>query len=299
MQKHAFFEKNQYNTVFAPLPVDREESLYYDRECVAIGYAEDFPLLHYHDRYEVGVCLGGEGLLISGDECMAFKSGDVMFIPPKVKHYSRSLFCDTPCLCRFAYIEASLVKQCFENLKISKNDNISVQIPGVITKNECPYAVEMLTEIFHLCDSDSPHKAAVATMRVAELMLEAPRWFLTLQRPAEAHAGLGSVTSVAEYISLHYSEKLTSADLASLCHLSESQLRRNFSMAYGMPPMAYRNELRMRIAEELLSETDMQVSAIADRLGYDCASDFCRAFKRLRGLSPTEYKRRGRHSGDH
>ena len=103
-----------------------------------------------------------------------------------------------------------------------------------------------------------------------------------------------TIKNVAEYIALHYSDSFTSSDLASLCHLSESQLRRRFVAAYGNSPMAYRNSLRCRIAAELISRTELSIFEISSRVGYATTSDFFRAFVKYKGFSPSEYRRRKR-----
>ena len=51
------------------------------------------------------------------------------------------------------------------------------------------------------------------------------------------------------------------------------------------------NELRFETAARLLRETDATALEIALEVGYEDPSHFSRAFKRLAGISPREYRR--------
>ena len=55
--------------------------------------------------------------------------------------------------------------------------------------------------------------------------------------------------------------------------------------------MAYRNLLRVRVAAELLSHTNLSVGEIAERLGFSVPSELYRSFRKVYRLSPAEYKK--------
>ena len=61
-----------------------------------------------------------------------------------------------------------------------------------------------------------------------------------------------------------------------------------------MPPLAFRNALRGRVAAELLCRTEWSVGQIAEQVGYSTPSDFYRAFCQLYGMSPSEYRKKQR-----
>ena len=131
---------------------------------------------------------------------------------------------------------------------------------------------------------------------MACLLLEAERTLpptieQAAREPLFVSHGIGAAVSIAEHLSLFYHLSESCAELASACHLSESQLRRQFVRAYGISPIAYRNRLRCRIAKELLSNRQLTVSEITQRIGYRAVADFCRAFRKEYGLSPTEYRK--------
>lgn len=301
MQKHASFSAGHYQIKFAPLPVSSDETLYFDRTPVALPYAEDFPVLHYHDRYEVGVCESGEGLFLSEGRFYSVSKGDFIFVEPGRCHYSRSLNQDEPCICRFSYFHAKTVKRLIllargegEKGKTAYQSTESA-IPAVIRASEHPLATPWLFKITDVCKRGDLNGAAQAILALSAFFLEAQSIFEKAAPPASAwHRSDGAVAEISEYLSLHYDRSDTARELADRCHLSESQLRRRFLAVYGMPPIAYRNFLRCKIAAELLIRSAVSVSEIAERIGYTSSSDFYRAFKKIYGTSPAAYRSGGR-----
>ncbi|MFE6308180.1 AraC family transcriptional regulator [Nocardiopsis sp. NPDC057823] len=83
----------------------------------------------------------------------------------------------------------------------------------------------------------------------------------------------------------------TVAGLAEVCGVSRATLARDFTALVGVPPMAYLAEWRMTLAADLLRDTAETVGAIARRVGYADAFAFSAAFKRVRGVSPTDHRR--------
>jgi len=86
--------------------------------------------------------------------------------------------------------------------------------------------------------------------------------------------------------------KWTVADLALEAAVSRSLLDSRFRHVLGLSPIGYVNEWRMRVAQELLANTDVTVSAIASRVGYDSDEAFSRAFRRAHGQPPSVWRRR-------
>lgn len=64
-----------------------------------------------------------------------------------------------------------------------------------------------------------------------------------------------------------------------------------FKELYNMPPSQYRKIHRLNHGAYLLKSTHLSVTEVAALCGYDNASKFSAAFKRLIGLSPLAYKR--------
>jgi AraC-like DNA-binding protein len=83
----------------------------------------------------------------------------------------------------------------------------------------------------------------------------------------------------------------TLEELAQEAGLSRAAFARIFSASVGEPPHTYLTRWRMGIAAQLLEETDLRLTEVAPRVGYQSEFSFSRAFKLARGVSPIQYRR--------
>lgn len=73
--------------------------------------------------------------------------------------------------------------------------------------------------------------------------------------------------------------------------LSRSAMAERFTLLVGYPPMQYLANWRMQLAANDLRGGTDSVAAIAARVGYDSEAAFSRAFKRLVGAPPSEWRK--------
>lgn len=80
-------------------------------------------------------------------------------------------------------------------------------------------------------------------------------------------------------------------ELAEICGLSETHLRRLFLERTGYSPKEYIDRQKMRMAEEMLLMTEKNIGEIAQSLGYVDPFHFSRRFKAVMGISPKFYRK--------
>ena len=81
----------------------------------------------------------------------------------------------------------------------------------------------------------------------------------------------------------------TVADLAKICHISESGFRSLFKKYSGKTPSEYCLEQKMKRARKLLRSNLYSVSQVAELLGFSDPGYFCKVFKKENGLSPKAF----------
>ena len=82
--------------------------------------------------------------------------------------------------------------------------------------------------------------------------------------------------------------------LAELVGVSRATLAKRFTDLVGEPPLAYLTRWRMTLAADLLVEKDaVTIAEVARAVGYSDAFGFSAAFKRTRGINPSEFRRAG------
>jgi AraC-like DNA-binding protein/AmiR/NasT family two-component response regulator len=89
----------------------------------------------------------------------------------------------------------------------------------------------------------------------------------------------------------HYAEKLRQATLAAGCGMSASAFSRAFKAEYGVTFSDYLIRFRISQACALLRRGTHSTTAAGLAVGFDDASHFARAFRKLMGTSPSAYKR--------
>jgi AraC-like DNA-binding protein len=98
------------------------------------------------------------------------------------------------------------------------------------------------------------------------------------------------ISRVRDLLESRYSEDVTIATVAEVAGMSRVHATRQFTLAYGMPPHAYLNQVRIRHAKGLLLSGASPARAAAD-VGFVEQSHFSRRFKRTVGVSPLAWVR--------
>ena len=96
---------------------------------------------------------------------------------------------------------------------------------------------------------------------------------------------------VVEFIQEHLAEEISLNALAELVDLSLYHFARTFKQSFGAPPHHYHMARRMDRARSLLQRPALSVTEIGMQIGFRETSSFTRAFRKLTGLTPTEYRR--------
>ncbi|MFB6601007.1 AraC family transcriptional regulator [Streptomyces noursei] len=82
----------------------------------------------------------------------------------------------------------------------------------------------------------------------------------------------------------------TVGELAVKTGVSRASMARRFTDIVGESPMAYLTGWRLALAADLLREPDTTIATVARRVGYSSAFALSTAFKRVRGISPQEFR---------
>ena len=96
--------------------------------------------------------------------------------------------------------------------------------------------------------------------------------------------------SVAAYLNANLDSHITIAQLASLFHVSQTQLKTSFKETFGESVYGYTRAQKMRAAAKMLQETQYTVLEVAGQFGYSNGSKFAKAFRDVMGVTPKEYR---------
>lgn len=103
----------------------------------------------------------------------------------------------------------------------------------------------------------------------------------------------GRLKRARRVIDREYADPPSLEDLAAKLGLSQTRLKSGFKSAFGTTVMQYCLQKRVDAAKLLLAEPHLSISQIADTVGYEDPSAFSRAFRRVTGGSPQEWRQLG------
>ena len=95
---------------------------------------------------------------------------------------------------------------------------------------------------------------------------------------------------IRDFVESHYMENITLQDAAAQLHYSDAYFCRFFKQNFDKNFIMYLSELRVEKAKELLSDVTVNVKDIGQRVGFRDSSYFTKVFKRITGVTPSEYR---------
>ena len=113
---------------------------------------------------------------------------------------------------------------------------------------------------------------------------EPPAWYAAHRDPVVGHA--------LRLLHAGPAAPWTVSSLADRTGVSRATLAKRFADLVGEPPLTYLTRWRMTLAADLLAEREAAtIAEIARAVGYSDAFGFSAAFKRVRGINPSEFRR--------
>lgn len=95
---------------------------------------------------------------------------------------------------------------------------------------------------------------------------------------------------VIHYIDQHFKEEIRQKTLVLISNMSATKLKTNFKQLTGKTITTYILEKKNTCAIDLLTNSDAHIDEIARILGFETATGFSTSFKKLNGLSPTQFR---------
>jgi AraC-like DNA-binding protein len=112
-----------------------------------------------------------------------------------------------------------------------------------------------------------------------------------IETPDDQRAHFGALQKVIEHVESHFVDEIDADGLAKLAGLSVPQFNRLFRRVLRLSPMEYVLSLRVQEAQRLLATTRMSLGEIAVATGFYDQSHFTKRFRKLAGMTPSEYRR--------
>jgi len=231
----------------------------------------DFYLLHY--------IVSGQGTYVVGHKEYKLKAGDCFISYP---HREVSYYADVKDPWEYAWVGFSGT----EAGLILDSTDFTQDEPYIRDTPHGKEILELIKEIYK-AKGNSFSAGINMTGKLYELL----SFFVedSVSKPIKMGAKL-YVQSSMEYISENYASPISIEEIADYVGISRSQLFRCFQQISGISPKEYLTQYRIKKACQLLTQTSFSMTAIANSLGFENSLYFSKAFHKVQGVSPSEYR---------
>lgn len=249
---------------------------------------------HWHNEFEIVAVSEGEVICHVGQESFRLKDGEAVFINSKVLHQFTSddygvmpnivfspIFIAQEQTVIYEKFIAPIEKSTMEYLIFRKDNKWQ---SGVL---------ELLNTLFQCMSAEEFNELQVRNLLSGAWLMITEHIQHSLEENKHRNDNNSSsnrVKLMIQYIRAHYMEEISLEDIAVSANISKNTAMRYFGANIGISPVDYLIQYRIGISCKLLKETSDKISNIADCVGYENTSYFCRLFRKYVGVSPKKYR---------
>jgi len=227
-------------------------------------------------------CSSGAGWCRMGGRRWAVAEGDALIIPSGTPHtYGADI--RSPWAIYWVHFAGRRADEFLEALGMSPGSPVlhAPDVPVIVGAFE-----ELLGFVPHGYTDASLFGLSSALVRLLGLL----RWHQRAPGRRARH-GEEKVRRSIELMRGHLNARMSVAELARHVSLSPSRYAHLFRRFTGTGPLAFFTRLKIQQACHWLATGEEAVGQVADHLGFDDPLYFSRAFRRIVGMSPSEYRR--------
>lgn len=237
------------------------------------------------DDYEL--MLVTDGTLYIADHAQEYtveKGGYLLMPPTPFQHGTRSGSCRFYWL-HFGYHNEQQDHEALSGMPDYAPGYLTIPVTGTLSSPE-----RMIILMKQLQDSDRRYKESSLNRYLCSAILS-ELGAQSLHSPSkEKQLKEQLYSDILDYTSWHVQENLRLPEIAAHFGYNEKYLTTFFKKYAGISLKQHLLQSKMEFAKSSLSETTSPISQIAYSLGFSDAHNFSKAFRRITGLSPSEYR---------
>jgi AraC-like DNA-binding protein len=268
-----------------------------------VRYAEvphTYDKFHYHEEFEILYNIENEGTRFVGDSIRNFKNGDLVMVGPHIPHYwlsdDRYYKGNEKLKARVVVIQflEDFLGEGFIDLpemRIIRSLFDKARFGICFQGND---AKKIGKKIFQVYEEEG-WKRLLLFIEALCLMGESKEFEL-LSSPSYIKASQNvtedSINRIFNYLILNHQKEFKLDEVASHFNMNPSAFCRYFKKSTSRTLSHVLNEIRIGFACKKMINTDKSISEICYDCGYMNVPYFNRVFKRLKGVTPNEYRQK-------
>lgn len=238
---------------------------------------------NYHDSYLLLYTLAGNGIVEANGAIHTLQENQCIMIDCHIPHkyYTSESKWDFI----WIHINGLSCKYFFQTLYPNEIFTLSVKNPSTF-EQKMRYFIDLTKE-------QSLSLALEQSLCIHELFNDLIQLALQKEQAMQKRPYDQDIKIILKYIEKNYDKQITIDDMLSQIHISKYHFIRIFKRTIGVTPYHYLNAYRINHGKMLLCTTTSSISEISEQCGFLDTSNFIYQFKKLTGLKPTEYRKKG------
>ncbi len=241
-------------------------------------------------HHELFFVTGGKGRIIIGKKSYQVKEGMLFYICPDVPH---SIEIDLEEPIRFLSVHFSYVRVNFNDNKwdIENVAEVLPLHPGQELQDY--YHIEdIFKKAVYSWNAKQPGYEFITKTLLQQLLIAI---YQNITKQSRNYSTTLKMEKIIQYLHQNINTRVILTELSELVQLSSTYLSRAFKETTGYSVIEFFNKIKIDKAKELIIEGNKRVKEVAQALGFTDEFYFSRIFKRIEGISPSEYYSRNVH----
>lgn len=235
---------------------------------------------HTHHFTEILYITKGKGTFIFSKNEIPVKEHDLIVINPNTEHTEKSGV-DHP----LEYIALGI-----QGLAFSSPDDPGLQVTFFNYKQEQNVYLFYLQQLIEeVVNQKEDYELLIQNILEILLLKMMRKKAFTLEETSTKKISK-DVAFIKNYIKQYFREEINLDTLAEVGHINKYYLAHSFKKAFGVSPIEYLIQTRIRESKILLETTNYPISNISTITGFSSQSFFSQSFKRVTNLSPSQYR---------
>ena len=270
-------------------PLASEDSfLVFDR----IKGAFDFPI-HFHPEFEINFIQNGEGVRrVVGDHMCEIRDLELVMVGPNLIHAWETHHCTND---NIHEITIQFHEDLFDKNLLSRRIFKPIKDMFIRSGNGILFSYEttmrLMPRIKSLSKIDSMDYFLELISILHDLANSRNQQLLsTYVSQYDNFENSKKIKKVYEYIQENFERKLSLAEISDIVNMSPVSFNRFIKKRTGKTFVEYTNDTRISYATRWLIETDLSISEIGYKCGFNNIANFNRVFKKVKNTTPSDFR---------
>ncbi|WP_026884156.1 AraC family transcriptional regulator [Clostridium akagii] len=239
------------------------------------------------NHHELIFITGGKGYILFGNKRYQLKDGTLLYLCPNVL-YSIEIDSENPLCVMTVHFSYANVGFSGDEWNITKEiDRLPLDFVQILKDY---YQINnIFKKLVENWASKLPGYEFSTKTLLRELLFEI---FQNIKKNSQNYSTSLKVEKIIEYMRQNIDTRLTLAELSQLVQLSSPYLSSVFKETTGYSVIGFFNKIKVDKAKELIIEGDKKIKEVAKVLGFTDEFYFSRIFKKIEGVSPSEFYRK-------